>query len=99
MARSRSSFGSAPSGPSIWLWLGIAAVVVLLDQASKQLIINDFRLGESRTVTSFFNLVYWHNPGAAFSFLAGAAGWQRWFFIGLALVACCFILWLMVRHA
>ena len=97
MARSRSSFSSS-GGPSIWLWLGIAAAVVLLDQFSKQLIVSDFRLGESRIVTSFFNFVYWHNPGAAFSFLAGAAGWQRWFFIGLALAACGFILWLLVRH-
>jgi signal peptidase II len=97
MARPRSSFGSS-GGPSIWLWLGLAAAVVLLDQFSKQLIVGDFRLGESRTVTSFFNVVYWHNPGAAFSFLAGAAGWQRWFFIGLALAACGFILWLLVRH-
>jgi len=97
MARSRSSLSSS-GGPSIWLWLGLAAVVVLLDQFSKQLIVGDFRLGESRVVTSFFNVVYWHNPGAAFSFLSGASGWQRWFFIGLALAACAFILWLLVRH-
>jgi signal peptidase II len=97
MARSRSSFSSS-GGPSIWLWLGLAAAVVLLDQFSKQLIVSDFHLGESRTVTSFFNVVYWHNPGAAFSFLAGAAGWQRWFFVGLALAACAFILWLLARH-
>jgi signal peptidase II len=99
MARSRPSYIGSPSGPSLWLWLGLAAIVVLLDQASKQFIVHEFRLGESRTITSFFNLVYWHNPGAAFSFLAGAAGWQRWFFIGLALAACAFILWLMMRHA
>ncbi len=99
MARSRSSYGASSGGPSLWLWLVIAAIVVVLDQLSKQVIVSEFHLGESRSVTSFFNLVYWHNPGAAFSFLAGAAGWQRWFFIGLALVACVFILWLMMRHA
>ena len=97
MARSRSSFSSS-GGPSIWLWLGIAAAVVLLDRFTKQLIVGDFRLGESRRVTDFFNVVYWHNPGAAFSFLSGAAGWQRWFFIALALAACAFILWLLVKH-
>jgi len=97
MSRSRSSFSSS-GGPSIWPWLGIAAAVVLLDQFSKQLIVGDFHLGESRRVTSFFNVVYWFNPGAAFSFLSGASGWQRWFFIGLALAACAFILWLLVRH-
>ena len=100
MARSRSTYvGSSSGGPSLWLWLGLAAIVVLLDQVSKQVIVSDFHLGEGREITPFFNLVYWHNPGAAFSFLAGAAGWQRWFFIGLALAACGFILWLMMRHA
>jgi signal peptidase II len=99
MARSRSSFGESSRGPSIWLWLAIAAAVVVLDQLSKQFIVSELQLGENRTVTSFFSLVYWHNPGAAFSFLAGAAGWQRWFFIGLALAASAFILRLMVRHA
>jgi signal peptidase II len=42
-----------------------------------------FQLGDSRTVTSFFNLVRVHNEGAAFSFLAGASGWQRWLFTGI----------------
>jgi len=97
MARSRSSFSSS-GGPSIWLWLGLAAVVVLLDQFSKQLIVGDFRLGESRRVTAFFNVVYWHNPGAAFSFLSGASGWQRWFFIGLALAASAFMAYLLRRN-
>ena len=87
------------SGASLWLWLGLAAVVVLLDQFSKLLIVRDFQLGESRTVTAWFNVVRWHNNGAAFSFLHDAAGWQRWFFIGLGLAASGFILWLLTRHA
>ena len=96
MARSPSRSSSAGS-PSLWIWLGIALVVVLLDQFSKQLIVGGFALGESRTVLSFFNVVRWHNTGAAFSFLAGSAGWQRWFFIVLALAASAFILWLLWR--
>jgi signal peptidase II len=99
MARSRSSFGAASSATSLWLWLGLVGVVVLLDQFSKALIAGSFRADETRTVTSFFNVVYWHNRGAAWSFLAGAGGWQRWFFIGLALAACAFILWLLIRHS
>jgi signal peptidase II len=97
MARSlpRSSSGGAAS---LWIWLGVALVVILLDQFAKQLIVGDFTLGESRTVTSFFNVVRWHNTGAAFSFLAGSAGWQRWFFIGLALAATAFIVLLLVRY-
>ncbi len=92
---SHSSRGSL----SLWLWLGIALVVVLLDQFAKQLVVGDFALGESRRVTSFFDVVRWHNTGAAFSFLAGSAGWQRWFFIGLGIVASIFILVLLKRHA
>jgi len=99
MARSSPRSSSAGS-PSLWIWLGLAAVVVLLDQFSKQLIAGGFAVGESRTVTSFFNVVRWHNTGAAFSFLAGSAGWQRWFFIALALAAVVFILVLLMRfHA
>ena len=98
MARSRSSFAAASSGPSLWLWLGLAGIVVLLDQFSKALIAGAVRADETRPVTSFFSIVYWRNRGAAWSFLSGAGGWQRWFFIALALAACGFILWLLVRH-
>jgi signal peptidase II len=94
---SRSSGSS--SGLSLWLWLGLAFVVVLLDQFAKQLVVGDFALGESRRVTAFFEVVRWHNTGAAFSFLAGSAGWQRWFFVALGLAASGFILWLLKRHA
>ena len=57
-----------------------------------------FQLGDVRPVTDFFNLVRAHNPGAAFSFLAGASGWQRWFFIGLGLAASAFIVWMLRSH-
>ena len=66
-------------------WLALAAVVIVLDQITKEWVIGSFRLGESLVVTSFFNLVLVLNPGASFSFLAGAGGWQKWFFIVLAL--------------
>jgi len=79
-------------------WLAIALAIVLFDQLTKVLIVGHFTLGESRTVTSFFNVVHVHNTGAAFSFLAGAAGWQRWFFIGLGAVAATFIVWMLRRH-
>jgi len=86
------------SGGSLLPWLGIALIVILADQFTKTLILGDFHLGESRTVTWFFNVVRVHNTGAAFSFLAGAAGWQRWFFIGLGLAATGFIVWMLTRH-
>ena len=87
--------GGRSSGPSLALWLGLAAIVILADQVTKTLIIGSFQLGDSRTVTSFFNLVRAHNAGAAFSFLADASGWQRWFFVGLGLAASAFIVWMM----
>jgi len=70
----------------------------VLDQLTKTLILANFQYGDSRHVTSFFNLVRVHNTGAAFSFLAGASGWQRWFFVGLGIVAAGFIVWLLRSH-
>src|SRR5215208_760156 len=94
----RRSFSSASSGPSLWVWLGVALVVILLDQLTKTLILGDFQYGESRTVTSFFNVVRVHNTGAAFSFLAGASGWQRWFFVALGAAASAVIVWMLKKH-
>ncbi len=89
---------SAREGPSLWLWLGLALLVVVLDQLSKTLILGSFQLNDSRTITPWFNLVRVHNTGAAFSFLAGASGWQRWFFVGLGTVASAFIIWMLKKH-
>ena len=80
------------------LWLGIAFVILLADQFTKLLIVGSFQLGDSQTITSFFNLVRVHNSGAAFSMLSTASGWQRWFFTGIGVVATLFILWLLRSH-
>ena len=80
------------------LWLGIAFVILLADQFTKLLVVGSFALGDSQTVTSFFNLVRVHNSGAAFSMLSNASGWQRWFFTGIGVVATFFILWLLRSH-
>ncbi|MDP1772930.1 MAG: signal peptidase II [Methylobacter sp.] len=66
-----------------WLWLSLLAVI--LDQASKLAIAGSMHLYQSIEIMPFFKLTYVHNPGAAFSFLSEAGGWQRWFFAGLAL--------------
>ena len=80
-------------------WLAIALLIVLVDQFTKLLIIGSMQLGDSRMVTDFFNIVRAHNSGAAFSFLADASGWQRWFFTGLGSVASVFMVWLLRSHA
>jgi len=59
-------------------WLSLAALVLLADQATKWLVLQTMPLGEVIPITGFFNLVHVRNPGAAFSFLADAGGWQRW---------------------
>ena len=80
------------------LWLGIAFVILLADQFTKLLVVGSFALGDSQTISSFFNLVRVHNSGAAFSMLSNASGWQRWFFTGIGVVATFFILWLLRSH-
>ncbi len=100
MASSRK-FGKGGSGksPGMALWLGIALLVLLIDQFTKVLVLGAFQLGDSTPITSFFNLVRVHNHGAAFSFLAGAGGWQRWFFTGIGVVAALFMVWMLRSHA
>ena len=89
---SRNSSGLLP-------WLGLALIVLLADQFTQVLIMGYFQLGDSLTVTSFFNLVRAHNAGAAFSFLASAGGWQRWLFTGIGVAAVLFIVWMLRSHA
>ena len=87
------------SGGGMMPWLALALIILIADQFTKVLIVGYYKLGDATTVTSFFNVVRVHNVGAAFSFLAGAAGWQRWFFTGIGIVAALFILWMLKSHA
>ena len=80
-------------------WLALAMIILIADQFTKVLIVGYYKLGDATTVTSFFNVVRVHNIGAAFSFLAGAGGWQRWLFTGIGLIAALFILWMLKSHA
>src|SRR4051812_32176234 len=89
---SKSSAGLTP-------WLGIAFIVILLDQLSKITITKLFTYGQSHPVTSFFNLVLAHNKGAAFSFLASEGGWQRYLFTAISITAVLVILYLLKRNA
>ncbi len=79
-------------------WLALSAAVIVLDQLSKQWVSKSLVFGEVIPVMPSFNLVLAHNAGAAFSFLAGAGGWQRGFFIGIAVVAAVVIVHLLRKH-
>lgn len=76
----------------------LAALVVVLDQITKQWVLGSLHYGEVIPVTAFFDLVLVFNRGAAFSFLAEHSGWQRWFFTVLAVVICGWLLALMRAH-
>ena len=78
-------------------WIALAAAIVVADQVVKAAILATFRPGDEIALLPFLSLVLTFNKGAAFSFLAGADGWQRWFFAVVAGVAAAFIVWLMRR--
>ncbi|MCE5182162.1 MAG: signal peptidase II [Betaproteobacteria bacterium] len=81
-----------------WHWLAISVAVIVLDQITKQWVSQSLGLMDAIPVTPYFNLVLAHNAGAAFSFLAGAGGWQRGFFSLIALVAAVVIVHLLRKH-
>ena len=91
--------GGGADSTSMLTWLGLALLILILDQFTKVMVTGYFQLGDSRTVTGFFNLVRVHNAGAAFSFLAGASGWQRWLFTGIGIAAVLLILWMLRSHS
>ena len=79
----------------IWWPLGVATLV--LDQVTKAVVDATMALHQSIYVLPVLDIVHARNPGAAFSFLAGAGGWQRWVFTAFALVVTAVILWTLRR--
>ena len=69
-----------------WRWYGLALLVIVLDQISKHWVEAVLTYNEPVVFTSFFNFTLRYNPGAAFSFLSDAGGWQRWFYTAVAMV-------------
>ena len=98
MARGKPSLVHRGGGGML-PWLGLALIILIADQFTKVLILGYYQLGDSTAVTSFFNIVRVHNTGAAFSFLASAGGWQRWFFTAIGICATLFILWMLKSHS
>ncbi len=86
-----------PDRPNPMLkWLSLSLLVLILDQASKWLVVQSMQLYQSIPLLPGFNLTYVHNTGAAFSLLSEAGGWQRWFFALIALaISVILTLWLM----
>lgn len=80
-------------------WFLLAGCIVLFDQITKLWVLGAFHYGESVPVTGFFNLVLVMNRGAAFSFLSDAGGWQKWFFVVLALAVSVWLIAEIRRHA
>ncbi len=78
-------------------WLSISATVIVLDLLTKYWIQQSFSYGEHLTVTSFFELVRYHNTGAAFSFLANAGGWQKWFFSAISVCVSAYLFYLLTQ--
>lgn len=85
--------------PAMRKWLGLALAIIVLDHLTKWWVSASLDYQEHIPVLPFFSLVLVHNTGAAFSFLADAGGWQRWFFIGVGVVATVIIVRLLTRHA
>ncbi len=79
-------------------WFSMSAIVIVLDLYTKHLVQQAFNHGDKLTMTTFFDLVRHHNEGAAFSFLADAGGWQKWFFTVVAAAASIFIIHLLRKH-
>ena len=82
----------------LYKWLSISAVIVVVDLYTKHLIQNAFEYSEHLTVTPFFDLVRYHNEGAAFSFLADAGKKKKWFFSGVSIIAVIVITYLLKKH-
>ena len=78
-------------------WMAVAGLVMVLDQAAKWLASAELALGERVSVLPFFSWVLWHNDGAAFSIMSGLGGWQRWFFVALAVGFSVFIVYELRR--
>jgi len=100
MAKANGAFmRSAGLLQGIGGWLGLSALIVVLDQVSKLAILRSIEFGHQvEVLPPFLSLVLTYNPGAAFSFLATESGWQRYFFILIALAASALIIYMMVRH-
>lgn len=83
--------------PERWRGLFWVALLIVLDQGTKLWAVHSLHYQQARPVFPGFNLTLMHNPGAAFSLLAEAGGWQRWLFVGLAVAVSGLLLWMLAQ--
>jgi len=83
--KAQESAPRMPIGESGLMWLPLTAFMIAADQLSKAWIVHHFQPFERHPLLPVLDLSLWFNTGAAWSFLAGASGWQRWMFVGLAI--------------
>ena len=84
---------------SVGPWFAFSALLVVLDQITKLVIQHALVPGQTIDVLPpVVTLVLAYNPGAAFSFLASGSGWQRYFFLAIALIASILIIYIMLKH-
>lgn len=95
----RPSARAAVKRSPLWGWLTGALAIVALDQVSKIWFDSHLHYAERLGVLPFFDFTLLYNRGAAFSFLAGGQGWQRWLFTIIAITAIVLIVRLLRRHA
>ncbi len=81
-----------------WVWLGFSGVLISLDQGIKYVMVHTLHPGSAVEILPFLSLVLTYNPGAAFSFLAAESGWQRWFFVAVAMTVSAGLVYLIFRH-
>jgi len=86
-----------PGARRFAVWMAVAMAVVIADQLTKLVVIHYIDLYDRVPLASFINLTHQRNTGAAFSFLANAGGWQRWFFMAVSIVVSIAIVWMLSR--
>lgn len=96
--RSRSNGASGSIAARLVPWLGIALIIILVDQLAKIAIKRTFSYGERVHLLPSLDFTFLLNKGAAFSFLAYADGWQRWVLTGIAVAAAVFIIIMLLRY-
>jgi signal peptidase II len=94
----RNSFSERSTKWQLWLWVMYSTALIIGDQVSKFWIKEKFDLGTSVNINHFINIVHVQNPGAAFSFLAAAGGWQKPLLIGVAFIAIAFVIYMLLKH-